>query len=53
MAESGDCVGHDLRSARRNKVDKLLGSPQKNPDENMRVLIKKGPVSVEASLKDL
>ena len=53
MAESSVCLGHAERIARRNKIIKLKTSPAKNPDENLRVLIKKGPVSVETSLKDL
>ena len=31
----------------------MLKSPLKSTDENRRVLIKKGPVSVETSLKEL
>ena len=53
MAESSVCLGHGEQIARRNKIIKLSGSPLKSPDENLRVLIKKGPVSVETSLKEL
>ena len=53
MAESKFCLGHGEREARRNKISKLLESPLESPDENLRVLIKKGPVSVETSLKEL
>ena len=53
MAESKVCLGHTERSARTNRINKKLASPLKNPDENMKVLIKKGPVSVETSLKEL
>ena len=53
MAESIACLGHGEREARKNKISKLLGSPLENPDENLRVLIKKGPVTVETSLKEL
>ena len=53
MAESKVCLGHREREARKNKIVKLSGSPLENPDENLRVLIKKGPVSVETSLKGL
>ena len=53
MAESNVCLGHEERVARKNKISKLLGSPLKTPDQNLRVLIKKGPVSVETSLKEL
>ena len=51
MAESSDCWGHELRSARRKKI--IKPTPAENPNENLRVLIKKGPVSVHTSLKDL
>ena len=50
---SSFCLGHGERGARRNKIRRHLKSPLKNPDENLRVLIKKGPVSVETSLKEL
>ena len=53
MAESVMCLGHAARCARRSKVDKLKDSPIDTPDENRRVLIRKGPVSVETSLKEL
>ena len=53
MAQSSVCLGHGKRIARRNKISKLLGSPLKTPDENMKVLVKKGPMSVKTSLKDL
>ena len=53
MAESGVCLGHQERGVRRRKISKLLRSPVQHPDENLRVLIKKGPVSVETSLKEL
>ena len=46
-------MGHGEREARKNKIGKLLGSSLVNPDENLMVLIKKGPVSVETSLKEL
>ena len=44
---------HDEREARRNKTVKMLKLPLKYPDENLRVLIKRGPVSVKTSLKEL
>ena len=53
MAESIVCLGHGERDARRNKINRLLTSPQQFLDENLRVLIKKGPVSEETSLKEL
>ena len=53
MAQSNVCLGHIERDTRRNKINRLLTSPVQSPDENLRVLIKKGPVSVETSLKEL
>ena len=53
MAESPNCQGHQKREQRRDKIDKLAESPMDTPDENCRILIKKGPGSVEASLKEL
>ena len=53
MAEADDCLGHCERSARRNKVEKFNASSLKSPDHDMKVLIKKGPTSVETSLKEL
>ena len=53
MAELNVCLGHEEREARKNKISKLMSSHLKNPDENLRVLIKKGPVTVETSLKEL
>ena len=53
MADISDCLGHGERNARQNKITKLLSAPQQNPDENLRLLIKKGPVSEETSLKEL
>ena len=50
MAESCVCWGHEERAARGNKIRKLFESHLQNPDENMRVLVKRGPVSV-SSLK--
>ena len=47
------CLGHEQRVGRANKISKLLTSPQESPPINLKVLIKKGPVSVETSLKEL
>ena len=47
------CLGHSDRVASKNKINKLLKSPLESLDENLRVLIKRGPVSVETSLKEL
>ena len=46
-------MGHAQRVATKNKINKLLKSSLQTLDENFRVLIKKGPVSVETSLKEL
>ena len=53
MAETGKCWGCGEREARKNKINKLRNSSTHSPDENFRVLIKKGPVSKETSLKEL
>ena len=46
MDESSTCLGHKERETRRNKIGKLSTRPRETVDENCRVLIKKGPVSV-------
>ena len=53
MADKGSCRGHSERSSRKNKINKLSSSSCSAPDENLRVLIKRGPVSEEMSLKEL
>ena len=53
MAESMTCLGHKVREGRRNRIIKLATRLNEIPEENLRVLIKKGPVSVETSLKEL
>ena len=53
MAESTVCLGHQERGTRRKKINNLSRSPVQHPDANLRVLIKKGPVSEETSLKEL
>ena len=47
------CLGHGERGAREKKISKLSTLPVQFPDEEKQVLIKKGPVSVETSLKEL
>ena len=42
MTEPNVCLGHEERCVNRKKICELLGSPTKNPDENLRVLITKG-----------
>ena len=51
--EPRTCLGHKQREERKFKVQKLTKSPIQSLDETQRVLIKKGPVSVETSLKEL
>ena len=53
MAESSVCFGHQERGSRKNKITKLTTSLMKFPDEGKKILIKKGPVSLETSLKEL
>ena len=53
MASSSTCFGHKEREDRLNKIGKRSKGPKETPDENLRILIKKGPVSVETSLKEL
>ena len=53
LSTSSTCWGHKEREDRANKILKLASKPKETPDENCRVLIKKGPVSVETSLKEL
>ena len=56
MSESdanSTCRGHNERTSRRNKIDKMSSRSCESPDENLRLLIKRGPVSVETSLKEL
>ena len=50
---NGKCWGHAERDATKNKINKLLKSPQQTLDEEFKLLIKNGPVSVETSLKEL
>ena len=53
MAESGKCWGHGERVARKHKISKLLTSAPDALDDLRKVVIKKGPVSEETSLKEL
>ena len=48
-----NCWGHQLREDRKNIVGELATRLNVPPDEKLKVLIKKGPVSVETSLKEL
>ena len=47
------CFGHKQRQERSFRIKKMLISPPKSVDETRRVLIKKGPLSMETSLKEL
>ena len=51
--EPNNCVGHRLREERRQKIKKLHNSELVVLDENLKLLIKTGPVSVEMSLREL
>ena len=54
MAETIVCLGHGQRVSRGNKIKKHLDSQLETPvDESLRVVIKKGPTSIETSLKEL
>ena len=53
MAEANNCLGHGIRVARKSKISKMFTYPMQCPDKNHKVLIKKGPVSVETSLKEV
>ena len=53
MALSFTCIGHKEREERRKKIRNLVIRPLKIIDESFRVLIKRGPVNVETSLKEL
>ena len=47
------CIGHGERENRKNKVNRALESKAESPVEYKKVLIKKGPISFETSLKEL
>ena len=47
------CLGHQERASRSNIIAKLIRKSVATPDENCRLSIKKGPVSVETSLTEL
>ena len=53
MAQQITCIGHKEREDRANFISKLSTRPTETPNKNLRVLIKKGPVSVETSLREL
>ena len=53
MAQHSECLGHQERENRKNQIIKISTRPKEAPDENYRISIKKGPVTVETSLKEL
>ena len=53
MAYKSTCRGQDERNRRKNKINKLLSRSCISPDQNLKVLIMRGPVSVEMSLKEV
>ena len=46
MVEPANCWGHGERESRKNQIKKLSTSPLESLDDLLKVLIKKGPVSV-------
>ena len=53
LADSKTCLGHGERGLRQNKIFKQMTKSEAAPDENCRISIKKSPLSVETSLKEL
>ena len=53
MVGSSACLGHQKREDRKNVITKLATTSKVALDEYLKVLIKKGPVCVETSLKEL
>ena len=53
MTQSTRCLGHKEREDRRIKIIRLRERPAEPLDENYKVFVKKGPVSVETSLKEV
>ena len=53
MAQQFTCLGHKEREDRRNKISNLATNSAETPDKNYRVSVKRGPVNVETSLKEL
>ena len=45
--------GHEERDSRKNKIAKLITKFVEVPNENCRISVKKGPLIVELSLKEL
>ena len=53
MAHPITCLGHKEREDRRSKICKIALKSIEIPHETWRVMIKKGPMSMETSLKEL
>ena len=53
MAQPNRCYGHKERKNRTSLISQSGTRPKKTLDESCRVFIKKGPVAVETSLKEL
>ena len=53
MAQQFTCIGHKEREDRAHVISQMATKPNETPDENLRVLVKRGPISVETSLKQL
>ena len=53
MDDFSTCLGHHLREDRSNVINKLTAKLKEVPDQNCRVVINKGPLSVETSLLEL
>ena len=53
MDDSKICLGHKERASRQNRIAKLKTKSVMTLDENCRISIKKGPITVETSLKKL
>ena len=51
--EPSACLGHQQRKEREHKIEMLASSQPQKVSEHLRVVIKKGPVSVETSLSQL
>ena len=53
MSQANGCVGHKERENRKTQVAKFVTRANIPPDGNFRALIKKGPISLETSLREL
>ena len=53
MAQAGDCLGHQERENRRNKILNLAESSKETPDENLRANVRGSSGPRSWSLKEL